>query len=203
MKLLSKLLVWGIPVAVLSLLFYYCSCSSCSKKEEANVPLDVLENANSFVISKTGEEFFKKYITPDFVRTKHSPPYYEMAYYLYIPEKSFVNTSITFTVDSIGNVVENRDIIGIPNCKTKPSECNWQIDKEGAIQIAKRYGLEKGIKEWQVGFIWNPERQVYVWHILSTIREFTGDFGYRGSGKEMLIDPVFGDVLALNDWNIR
>jgi hypothetical protein len=126
-----------------------------------------------------------------------------MAYQLYMPEKPFVNTTITFTVDSVGKVVKNRDIIGIPNCRTKPSECNWQIDKEGAIQIAKRYGLEKGIKDWQVGFIWNPERQIYVWHILSTIREFSGDFGYRGNGKEMLIDPVFGDVLALNDWKIR
>jgi len=63
--------------------------------------------------------------------------------------------------------------------------------------------LAKGIKEWQVKFIWNPERQFYVWYILSTIREFTGDFGYRGTGKEMIIDPVSGKVLAMNDWNIR
>ena len=200
---LSRLLLWGTLIITVSLLFYSCSCSSCSKEEEATVPLDVLEKANSFIISKTGEDFFKKHITPDFVRTKHSAPYYEMAYQLYMPEKPFVNTTITFTVDSVGKVVKNRDIIGIPNCRTKPSECNWQVDKEGAIQIAKRYGLEKGIKDWQVGFIWNPERQIYVWHILSTIREFSGDFGYRGNGKEMLIDPVFGDVLALNDWKIR
>jgi hypothetical protein len=203
MKLLSKLLFGGILITAVGLLFYFCTCQTCSKEEEATIPLDVLERANSFVISKTGEDFFKKYITPDFVRTKYTAPYYEMVYQLYMPEKPFVNTTITFTVDSIGKVIKNRDIIGIPNCQSKPSECNWQIDREGAIQIAKRYGLEKGIKEWRVGFIWNPERQIYVWHILSTIREFSGDFGYRGNGKEMLLDPVSGDVLALNDWNIR
>ncbi len=70
-------------------------------------------------------------------------------------------------------------------------------------QVVEKYGLKKGVKDWQVGFIWNPERQIYVWHILSTIREFEGDFGYRGSGKEMLIDPVHGDVFALNDWSIK
>jgi hypothetical protein len=203
MKLFLKFVLFTITILVISWTFYSCSCSTCGKKEEASVPIDVLNKANKFIISKTGEEFFNKHITPDFVKTKHSQPYYEMAYRLYVPEKPYVNTVITFTIDSIGNVVKKRDVIGIPNCKEKPTDCNWQINKENAVLIAERYGLEKGIKDWQVGFIWNPERQIYVWYILSTIREFEGDFGYRGSGKEMLIHPVHGDVLALNDWNIR
>ncbi|MCH7963969.1 MAG: hypothetical protein IH950_01860 [Bacteroidetes bacterium] len=203
MKLFLKFVLFGITILVISWAIYSCSCSNCGKKEEASVPIDVLNKANEFIISKTGEEFFSSYITPDFVRTKYAPPYYEIAYRLYLPEKPYVNTVIIFTVDSIGNVVKKRDVIGIPNCKEKPTDCNWQIDTEGAISIAKRYGLEKGIKDWQVGFIWNPERQIYVWYIVSTIHEFEGDFGYRGRGKEMLIDPVHGDVLALNDWNIR
>ena len=203
MKLLLKYFLFFFVVSALSWVTYSCSCSSCSKEEEAQVPVDVLNKANKFITSKTGEEFFNNYITPDFVRTKHTPPYYEMAYRLFVPEKPYVNTTITFTVDSVGNVVTNRDIIGIPNCGSHPSQCNWQIDRETALGIAEKYGLEKGIRDWQAGFIWNPERQIYVWHILSTIREFEGDFGYRGSGKEMIIDPVNGDLLAINDWHIR
>lgn len=203
MKLFLKFIMFTITVLVISWTFYSCSCSNCTKKEEAVVPIGVLNKASEFIISITGEEFFNKYITPDFFKTKHSPPYYEMAYHLYLPEKPYVNTTITFAVDSVGNIVKKRDIIGIPDCKNKPTDCNWQIDEEGAISIAERYGLDIGVKEWQVGFIWNPERQIYVWHILSTVREFSGDFGYRGSGKEMLIDPVNGDVLALNDWSIK
>ena len=203
MKLFLKFVLSIITVLVISWTFYSCSCSNCTKKEEASVPIDVLNKANEFIISRTGEEFFTSYITPDFVRTKRTPPYYQMAYHLYVPEKPYVNTIITFTVDSIGNLVKKRDIIGIPNCMNKPTDCNWQIDRDAAVLIAERYGLEKGVKDWQVGFIWNPERQIYVWHILSTIREFSGDFGYRGTGKEMLIDPVHGDILALNDWSIK
>jgi len=178
--------------------------SSCSpdsgKQREAIVPFEVLHKANVFIISKTGLEFFKNYIATNFAKSKYNPPYYEVAYNLYIPEKPYVNALITFTVDGNGNVIKDRDIIGIPNCKNKPAQCNWQIDKDTAINIAEENGFAKGIKEWQVKFIWNPERQIYVWYILSTIREFTGDYGYRGIGKEMIIDPANGEMLALNDW---
>jgi len=203
MKLFLQFVLFTITALVISWTFYSCSCSTCGKKEEASVPIDVLNKANKFIISKTGEEFFANYITPDFSRTTHAPPYYEMAYHLYMPEKPYVNTVITFTVDSTGNVVNNRDVLGIPNCIENPGNCNWQIDREDAILIAERYGLEKGVKDWRAGFIWNPERQIYVWHILSTTYEYKGDFGYRGRGKELLIDSVSGDVLALNDWNIK
>jgi len=198
-KLLSSLILFF----VISVIIYSCSCSSCGKKEEANIPLDILNKANAFVISKTGEVFFNDYITPDFTKIKHTPPYYEMFYRMYIPEKPYVNTKIYFTVDTTGNVVEKNDIFGIPECVKSPSKCNWQIDKSMAIEIAKKNNLEEGVKDWQVGFIWNPERKIYVWHILSTIREFEGDFGYRGSGKEMIINPVTGELLAVNDWHIR
>jgi hypothetical protein len=81
--------------------------------------------------------------------------------------------------------------------------CDWQVDSDGAIRIAETEGLEKGIKDWQFAFVWNPERQIYVWRILTVIREFQGDFGYRGSGKEMLIDPVSGEMLSLTGWQIN
>ncbi len=180
------------------------SCSSdSSKRTESVFPFEVLHKANVFIISKTGLEFFKNYITINFAKSKYIPPYYEVAYNLYIPDKPYVNALITFTIDSSGNVFKDKDIIGIPSCKNNPAQCNWEIDKETAINIAQENGLAKGIKEWQIKFIWNPERQIYVWYILSTIREFTGDFGYRGMGKEMIIDPVSGEVLALNDWKVR
>jgi len=192
-----------IAIAALSFLIYSCSCPCSGKKDVPNVPLDVLNNATAFVISKTGEKFFNDYIIPDFVLTKHVPPYYEMTYRLYIPEKPYVNTKISFTVDGTGKVVEKKDIIGIPECVTTPSSCDWQIDKEAAISIAKENKLEEGVKDWKMRFVWNPERQIYVWHILTTIREFEGDFGYRGSGNEMLIDPVSGEVLAVTGWHIQ
>ena len=180
-----------------------CSCLSCEKQEEAEVPLNILEKSNNFIISKTGKDFFDKNITADFFRTKHTPPYYEMVYKLFMPDKPYVNALIKFTVDSVGNVVEKRDIVGIPRCRYFPEECNFNIDEATARSIASNNGLQEGIKSWKVGFLWNFDRERYVWHILSTLEEMEGEFGYRGSGKEMIIDPVNGDVLAINDWRVN
>jgi len=183
-------------------LVYSCSCLTCGSKEEANVPLEVLEKADSFIVSKTGDEFFNNYITVDFFRTKHTAPYYEMVYSLYMPEKSYVDALIKFTVDSVGNVVKKRDIIGIPNCRYYPQECEFIIDEPAARLIATENGLEAGIKDWKVGFIWNAKYDKYVWHILSTLEEMGGELGYRGKGKEAIINPSTGEVIAFNDWNI-
>jgi len=180
-----------------------CKCLSCSKGEEAEVPLDVLAKADSFIISNTGKDFFDNYITADFFNTKHTPPYYEMAYKLFIPEKPYVKAIIKFTVDSVGNVLKNRDIVGIPKCRYFPEECNFKIDKETASLIASEKGLKEGVKEWDAGFLWDFKRERYVWKILSTISEFGGEDNYKATGQEMIIDPTNGEVLALNDWKIN
>jgi hypothetical protein len=180
-----------------------CKCLSCEKQEEANVPVEILEKADAFIIKTTGDEFFKKYITPDFYRTKVHPDFYEMAYKFFMPEKPYVNATIKFMVDSIGNVMKNRDIVGIPRCKNFPRECDFNIDEATAKQIAANKGLKEGVKEWDAGFLWDFKLKRYVWRILSTTREFGTEESYKAAGQEMVIDPTTGEVLALNDWHIN
>ncbi len=194
-----------IPLSFLFTLIigYSCSCSSCSKEDQAVVPEEVLNKANNFIISKTGQEFFNKYITPDFAKTRYNPPYYEMAYHFYMPEKDYVAATIKFITDSTGNVLKDKDIIGIPDYKLNPDECNYTVDRDSAIKIARENGLKEGIKDWDVGFIWNPQRKIYVWHVLSTLNEMKGDIGYRGNGQEVIISPVTGEVLEMHDWKVN
>ena len=190
-----------ITVILTSIFFDACSCSSCSKKEETVVPKDLLAKANDYIIKRTGNEFFEKYISPDFVRTKYTPPFYFLTYRLIIPDKPYVNTVIQFSVDSIGNVIKDRDIIGIPDCKQ--GDCGFNVTEEQAIKIATDSGLEKGIKPWKTGFLWNPKLQQYTWHILSTTSESQSSEGFRGFGKEIIIDPNSGLVLEMNDWHVN
>jgi hypothetical protein len=204
----KKFIKASISIAVLSALISTsvltsCKCLSCSKGEEAEVPLEVLAKADSFIISTTGKVFFDKYITADFFKTKHTPPYYEMAYKLFMPDKPYVNATIKFTVDSVGNVLKNRDIVGIPKCRYFPEECNFKIDEQTAKLIAGEKGLKEGIKEWDAGFLWDFKRERYVWNILSTLNEFGGEDNYKAAGQEMIIDPTSGEVLALNDWRVN
>jgi len=180
-----------------------CKCRTCSDQEEATVPVEILAKADSFIVSTTGEEFFKKYITPDFYRTKVHPDFYEMAYKFFMPEKPFVSATIKFMIDSAGNVMKNRDIVGIPRCENFPKECQFDIDEATARQIASQKGLKEGIKEWDAGFLWDFKLNRYVWRILSTLNELGGEENYKATGQEMVIDPYTGEVLALNDWRIN
>lgn len=180
-----------------------CKCRACEDKEQGTVPLEVLTKADSFIIASTGKEFFNQYIKPDFVRTKHTPPYYEMAYHFYMPDKPFVNAIIKFTVDSVGNVMKNRDIVGIPRCKNFPEECDFIVDEQTAIQIATSMELKEGIKEWDAGFMWDFKYKKYIWRIISTLTEYDYDDNYKATGQELLIDPITGEVLAMNDWRIN
>jgi hypothetical protein len=198
LSLLLSLLIIS-SVAILTA----CKCRACEDQEEGSVPLEVLVKADSFITVSTGKEFFDKYITADFYRTKHTPPYYEMAYKFFMPEKPYVNATIKFTVDSLGNVLKNRDIVGIPRCKNFPEECDFNIDEKTARQIASDMELKEGIKEWEAGFLWDFKLQRYVWRILSTLTEYSSGDNYKATGQEMVIDPNTGDVLTLNDWRVN
>ncbi|MDR3665929.1 MAG: hypothetical protein P4L35_03690 [Ignavibacteriaceae bacterium] len=190
-----------ISIIFMSLYLEACSCSSCSHQEETVVPSQLLKKANNYIKQRTGDDFFDKYISPDFVRTKVTPPYYFLTYKFIIPDKPFVNTVIQFSIDSLGNVVDDRDIIGIPNCID--GGCSFNISEDRALKIAKDNGLEKGIKPWKTGFIWDPKLKQYTWHILSTSSESQSSEGFRGYGKEIIIDPNSGVVLEMNDWHIN
>jgi hypothetical protein len=199
----TSLLVSALTLFIIVAVLTSCKCRACDDQEQASVPIEVLAKADSFIIVSTSKDFFDKYIAADFYRTKHTPPYYEMAYKLFMSEKPYVEAIIKFTVDSVGNVMKNRDIVGIPRCKNFPEECDFNIDEQTARQIASDMKLKEGIKEWDAAFMWDFKLQRYVWRILSTIREYSVEDVYRAEGQEMIIDPNTGDVLALNDWIVN
>lgn len=198
----TSLLISALTLLIIAALTS-CKCRACEDQEEGTVPLEVLSKADSFIIASTSKEFFDKYITADFARTRHTPPYYEMAYKLFMPEKPYVDAIIKFTVDSVGNVMKNRDIVGIPRCEIFPEECEFNIDEQTARKIASDMELKEGIREWDAAFIWDFKLQRYVWKILSTLNEFGDEENYKATGQEMVIDPNTGDVLALNDWRVN
>ena len=201
--ILFQLLQIVIIALTFSLLINGCNCIPCSKNEDAQIPLDVLKKADQFIISKTGDEFFKKYITADFVQSKHIEPNYLMVYKIYMPEKPFVDELIRFTVDSTGKVLTQYEVVGIPDCNVNQMDCDFVVDDKIAKQIATEYGFPKGIKDWKVDFIWEAKYNKYVWHLFSTLKESKGDFGYRADGEQIVIDPNNASVIYQDRWQIK
>ena len=194
-------------VIVLLVLFSFfhsgCSCSPCSENESTEIPLNVLNKSDKFIISRTGDEFFKKYITVDFSQSKYIVPNYLMVYRFYMPEKSFVDEIIRFNVDSTGKVLAQYEVIGIPNCNVNPMDCDFVVDEKVARQIATENGFPKGINDWKVNFIWDAKYSKYIWQILSTMKERQGEFGYRAEGEQIIIDPTNASVINRDSWKIN
>lgn len=204
-KFLFKLIPLSAVIIILvtATIITSCTCKICNDKEETFVPSEILEKANRFITASTGKDFFDKYITPDLNKTKYTPPYYEMVYKFSMPEKPYVDEIIKFTVDSSGNVMRNRDIVGIPKCINFPEQCSFNIDEQTARQIASNNALNEGIREWDAGFSWDFKMERYVWRILSTLTELGSGDHYKATGQEIVIDPNTGEILAFNDWRIN
>jgi len=186
-----------------SLLINGCNCIPCSEKEEAQIPLDVLKKTDQFIISKTGDDFFKKYITADFFQSKHIAPNYLMVYKFYMPEKPFVDELIRFTVDSTGKVLTQYEVVGIPDCNTNLIDCDFVVDDKIAKQIATENGLPKGIKDWKVDFVWEAKYNKYVWKIISTNKETVLQDHDRAEGELIIINPSNASIIEKESWKVN
>lgn len=194
-------MVQSLLMVISAFIFYQCSCSCINSQSE--IPEQVLNKANRYIIAKVGKDYFDKYIRPDFQDSKRIQSKYEMVYNFKIPEKPYVDTKIKFTVDTTGQLINKENVIGLPDCLSSPEKCQFNIDEAQARAIAEKNDFQKGIKEWQVEFKWEPKHDQYVWSILSTLQEATGSFGTRGNGQIMLIDPDTGNIISQNPWYVR
>ena len=207
MKSKSFLIFQFIQIAIIifffSLLINSCNCVPGRENEEAQIPLSVLNKADQFIISKTGDDFFKKYITADFSQSKHIAPNYLMVYKFYMPEKPFVDELIRFTVDSTGKVLTQYEVVGIPDCNNNPMDCDFVVDEKIAKQIATENSLPKGIKDWKVDFIWEAKYNKYVWKIISTKKETVLQDHDRAEGEFIIIDPSNASILEKESWKVN
>lgn len=179
------------------------SCSFNSQNENQNkIPQNIIEQADEFIISKCGREFFDKYIKLDFEQSKFVSSFYLMKYKFKMPEKSFVDETIEFSIDTLGNIISEKEIYGIPDCINNPTDCKFNITKSQAKEIALKNNFDKGIKDWKYDFTYSTKYQKYVWQIRTTLSEFKSESRYRASGKEMIIAPFDGKVIEISDWNI-
>lgn len=204
-NLLNKTFSVSLIALLFASLFFIaegCKCGSCEKQDEIDIPIEVLNKSSDFIKQQTGKEFFQEYISFDFKSSKRIDDEYYMVYRFIMPDKNYVNEKIVFFADTTGKINRDKKIVGIPNCFE--GECEFNVDKEKAKQIAADAGLEEGIKDWETEFVWSAEQNKYVWSVMSTFYEQGGgEGGGKSNGEEVVIDPATGDVITTNEWFIR
>jgi hypothetical protein len=185
-------------------LFYACSCSDCEEEEQSlTVPAYIRKAGDDIIAEKVGYNFFDKYIEYNTEFSKKYQGNYDLVYNFRMPEYEFVDELIKMTLDSTAMLVTYRDVEGLPNLVEDSTLCIFNVDREKAITIAKMMGMEPGVKEWDVGFVWNNALGKYVWYVLNTLKQGTNSNGETGSGRQLLIDPYSGTPIEFTEWNIR
>lgn len=185
------------------------------REDQTPIPVTIIEKSNQFIISRVGEDFFKN-ISLDRSKTEHyeadgycvknpdscsdylRKPYYLMVYSLKIPNKPFIDELIEFVVDDNGDVINEREASGIPNCIKSPIECDFPIDEERALFIAQEAGLEKGSESWKADFCWGDE--TYVWNVQNILPEKKQGSVFAG-GKSVVIDANTGQAITVGEWS--
>jgi len=199
-------------ILLLSALLYGCACTSETQQQkdaniklseitiELQIPEEVIKKADEIIINRTGDKFFRKYITLNLEKSREMQDAYYLSYNFKVPEKPFINEEITLIVDKKGNPLPDFEIAGIPDCIN--DSCGFDVSKERALAIAEQAGMKKGIREWDTNFEWDSAQNKYVWLIRSTLSESEGSNGKRGTGERILIDPNSGVVLSKTEWKV-
>ncbi len=191
-------------IVVSFLSFIYQGCCSCTVSNSfTGVSEKLKDKSYEYVISKTGKDFFNQYIKINNDKITKIKDGYLMVYNFSIPEKEGINGEIRFSIDSVGNIKKDKEIVGIPDCISNQENCNFNISKTEAINIAKQKGFEKGIKDWEVNFVWNSELETYNWQIITTLSEIKNNDFTKSSGKIMLINPDSGNVIKTEEWRVN
>ena len=184
-------------------------------KTDGRIPQEILASAREYVISRVGESFFESYMKWKPGRSCYLPvnprnladpdgcspyllvPRYRIAYDLHIPEKPWVHQTVWFFIYEDGGWVKDPTIqCGLPDCVAHPEECEFPIDGDDAKRIAEQAGLEAGLEDWRIGFIWwGAEYQTYVWQVHNTLT--------KRSGRTLVLDANTGEVLHVGEWVVN
>ena len=200
MKNLLKYLFFIITAFGFSLISLSCSYSCNDLLEAKEIPLEMFAKANNYIKDKMTEPYFNKYVTFDPWKTYKKNYFgYTFYYNFRIPDRPFVNESISIKIDSLG-IINVEKTHGVPDIKSNPVKGRFNIDEEKARQIAIKAGLEPGIDKWEICFNWDNSLTKYVWSIKNALA--ISNNGSRDKGKTLIIDANTGEVTGPYEWSV-
>lgn len=204
-------------IAVLALLLS-ASSTSAAPPSDRNAPKRLADSAWVHLNRYVGSRFARRclsrgalegYLEHTNPRDSTSAAGWQFYYDLNVPEAPWVNGQVTVAVDLHGHLTQKYDqshqfnqfaaITGIGNCARNPALCRFPINREDAIRIARRNGLEEGLRQWDVGFTWYYSQDGrFQWNVSNTL-ELDKD-QCSGAGNIISIDANTGRIVMRSGW---
>jgi hypothetical protein len=108
-------------------------------------------------------------------------PYYWFVYNIDL--NLYQNYRIVFCLDTLGNLFNKRKI-ELPDTTNRYELYTLKIDSLAAKNIAKNYGFNKGIKPWDISFVFLNNR--FFWKVKNTLQ--------IDNGEIIFIDAITGEI---------
>jgi hypothetical protein len=167
----------------------------------SDLPGPVIKAASEYVVGNLGETFFTNYVT--FVHGEFKEgskcisdeirggPHFEVVFQIYIPERPWVRVNVCVVVLPDGTVAHGTYYSDVPDCVSNPIECEFPINEEQALTIARNAGFSEDLAPFLCRVQWFPHRSTYAWSVWITL-EVRDE--YYGSGRLIFIDANTGNV---------
>jgi hypothetical protein len=150
------------------------------------IPSEIIERVEQRLYDLCGKTFFQENFVFSFDESRASPgcpdcrcvpefkrhPWYLLQWRFTLDTAPWIDNFAAAIVDSTGVIVKKT--IGIPNCFSNESECDFKIDENRAIELAREFGLEADLQGWRVRFIWSQKVEEYVWEVKNSRNRKSG-----------------------------
>ena len=168
-------------------------------------PATVAAAGLELIRSRAGEAFTECCVRFDSDLSKvwyngHGDSRYTLTFRIVIPELDVDSSSIKFTLDAQGELVEAWPVDGVPDCLSLPEECEPAIHRTHALAIAKKEVIAGSAEDWEVEFLWRSDHG-FVWEIVGQWPT-NPDGGSSYYCAYMVIDARTGKIVE-GRWSIK
>ena len=168
-----------IYMIIYAILFVIFSCGGSNtlvyyrRSHDRDIPQDIIKVGEQAIIEKVGQQFYELNFTYSheqsrtYVSNGDDVEEYWLFWDFQVFGNPYIENTIVLEFDHQGKPLWNGTIHGVPECIKYPESCEFAIDKTRAIELAKKAGLEEGIRPWNLCVKWSREENKlgYYWVI--------------------------------------
>ncbi len=188
------------PIKIITALFAIVFITSCSSGKVDKEIMQADKIVKKMIIDETSSEFYKKYFTPLYDKSKTENGETHIYYLEKIPELEFADT-LDFIVKN-GKISNAAEIQGVPDCFSDARNCEFKITKEKLLKILTDNKLLEPENTFIAKAIWDKEKKRFLWKATITKKVIVYGDNKKANGIFVFVHPATGEIIKTEEWRI-